>query len=59
MNFTDSGYSDKDYEFYKKLKGDYSDVQVCVDIKFDGVAYQGEFEHEHISNLHLEPGMMM
>lgn len=42
-------YFDEDYEFYKKLKGDYSDVQVCVDIKFDGVAYQGEFEHEHIN----------
>lgn len=41
-------YFDKDYEFYKNLRGDYSDAQVCVDIKFDGVAYQGEFEHEHI-----------
>ena len=47
-------YSDKDYEFYKKLKGDYSDVQVCVDIKFDGVAYQGEFEHEHINPIYIE-----
>lgn len=35
-------YFDKDYEFYKNLRGDYSDVQVCVNIKFDGVAYQGE-----------------
>lgn len=47
-------YSDKDYEFYKNLKGDYSDVQVCVDIKFDGVAYQGEFEHEHINPIYIE-----
>ena len=47
-------YFDKDYEFYKKLKGDYSDVQVCVDIKFDGVAYQGEFEHEHINPIYIE-----
>lgn len=47
-------YSDKDYEFYKNLNGDYSDVQVCVDIKFDGVAYQGEFEHEHINPIYIE-----
>ena len=47
-------YSDKDYEFYKNIKGDYSDVQVCVDIKFDGVAYQGEFEHEHINPIYIE-----
>ena len=47
-------YSDKEYELYKKLKGDYSDVQVCVDIKFDGVAYQGEFEHEHINPIYIE-----
>lgn len=48
------GYSDKEYELYKKLKGDYSDVQVCVDIKFDGVAYQGEFKHEHINPIYIE-----
>lgn len=48
------GYSDEDYEFYKKLRGDYSDVQVCVDIKFDGVAYQGEFNHEHINPMYIE-----
>lgn len=47
-------YLDKDYEFYKNLRGDYSDVQVCVDIKFDGVAYQGEFEHEHINPIYIE-----
>ena len=47
-------YSDKDYELYKKLKGDYSDVQICVDIKFDGAAYQGEFEHEHINPIYIE-----
>lgn len=33
------GYSDEDYEFYRNLKGDYSDTQICVDIKFDGTAY--------------------
>ena len=47
-------YFDDDYESYKKLKGDYSDVQICVDIKFDGVAYQGEFEHEHINPIYVE-----
>ena len=47
-------YSDKEYEFFKNLKGDYSDVQVCVDVKFDGVAYQGEFEHEHINPIYIE-----
>lgn len=47
-------YYDEDYEFYKNLRGDYSDVQVCVDIKFDGVAYQGEFEHEHINPIYIE-----
>ena len=48
------GYFDDDYELYKNLRGDYSDVQVCVDIKFDGVAYQGEFEHEHINPIYIE-----
>ena len=47
-------YFDEDYEFYKNLRGDYSDVQVCVDIKFDGVAYQGEFHHEHINPIYIE-----
>ena len=47
-------YFDKDYELYKNLRGDYSDVQICVDIKFDGVAYQGEFEHEHINPIYIE-----
>ncbi|MDD5957320.1 MAG: hypothetical protein PUC19_00445 [Ligilactobacillus ruminis] len=47
-------YFDKDYEFYKNLRGDYSDVQVCVDIKFDGVEYQGEFKHEHINPIYIE-----
>lgn len=47
-------YFDKNYEFYKNLRGDYSDVQICVDIKFDGVAYQGEFEHEHINPIYIE-----
>ena len=42
------------YEFYKNVKGDYSDTQVCVDIKFDGVQYQGEFEHEHINPIYIE-----
>lgn len=47
-------YFDEEYELYKKLKGDYSDVQVCVDIKFDGAAYQGEFKHEHINPIYIE-----
>ena len=47
-------YFDENYEFYKNLRGDYSDVQVCVDIKFDGVAYQGEFAHEHINPIYIE-----
>ena len=48
------GYYDEDYEFYKNLRGDYSDVQVCVNIKFDGAAYQGEFRHEHINPIYIE-----
>ncbi len=47
-------YFDENYEFYKNLRGDYSDVQACVDIKFDGAAYQGEFEHEHINPIYIE-----
>ena len=47
-------YFDEDYEFYKNLKGNYSDTQICEDIKFDGVAYQGEFEHQHINPIYLE-----
>ncbi len=47
-------YFEEDYDFYRKLRGDYSDVQVCVDIKFDGVSYQGEFEHEHINPIYVE-----
>lgn len=47
-------YFDDDYEFYKNLRGDYSDAQICVDIKFDGVAYQGEFAHEHINPIYIE-----
>ena len=35
-------YFDENYEFYKNLiRGDYSDVQVCVDIKFDGAKISG------------------
>jgi len=48
------GYFDENYDFYRKLQGDYSDVQVCVDIKFDGVNYRGEFEHEHINPIYIE-----
>ena len=48
------GYFDENYDFYKNLQGDYSDVQICVDIKFDGVSYQGEFEHEHINPIYVE-----
>ena len=48
-------YFDENYEFYKNLiRGDYSDVQVCVDIKFDGAAYQGEYAHEHINPIYIE-----
>ena len=48
------GYFDENYDFYRNLQGDYSDVQICVDIKFDGVSYQGEFEHEHINPIYVE-----
>lgn len=48
------GYFDDDYDFYRNLQGDYSDVQICVDIKFDGGSYQGEFEHEHINPIYIE-----
>ena len=50
-------YFDEDYECYRNRGsrgGDYSDVQVCVDIKFDGVAYQGEFHHKHINPIYIE-----
>lgn len=47
-------YFEKEYEFYRNLKGDYSDVQICVDIKFDGVSYQGEFHHDHINPIYIE-----
>ena len=33
---------------------DYSDVQVRVDIKFDGAAYQGGFCHTHINPIYIE-----
>ncbi|MCR4612061.1 MAG: hypothetical protein K5644_09210 [Lachnospiraceae bacterium] len=48
------GYFDDNYRCYKKMAGDYSDTQICVDIKFDGVNYQGEFEHEHINPIYIE-----
>ena len=48
------GYFDDNYRCYKKMAGDYSDTQMCVDIKFDGVNYQGEFEHEHINPMYIE-----
>lgn len=47
-------YFDAAYDFYKNLQGDYSDTQICVDIKFDGVEYMGEFEHEHINPIYIE-----
>lgn len=48
-------YFDEDYERYKNSWswGDYSDVQICVDIKFDGVKYQGEFHHKHINPIYI------
>lgn len=47
-------YFDKEYDFYRNMKGDYSDVQITVDTKFDGVKYQGEFSHEHINPIYIE-----
>ena len=47
-------YSEEDYEFYRTLQGDYSDVQICVDTKFRGMAYKGEFSHEHINPIYVE-----
>lgn len=47
-------YFDANFDFYKNLQGDYSDTQICVDIKFDGVKYMGEFEHEHINPIYIE-----
>lgn len=47
-------YFYEDYDFYRNLRGDYSDVQVCVDIKFDGVVYRGEFHHKHINPIYAE-----
>lgn len=48
------GYFDENYEFYRNTSGDYSDTQICVDIKFDGVRYMGEFEHEHMNPIYIE-----
>lgn len=48
------GYFDKNYDFYRNMRGDYSDVQITVDTKFDGVEYQGEFSHEHINPIYIE-----
>lgn len=48
------GYSDKNYDFYRNMRGDYSDVQITVDTKFDGVKYQGEFSHQHINPIYIE-----
>lgn len=48
------GYDEKSYEFYKKLEGDYSDVQVCVDTRFQGQEYLGEFSHEHVNPIYIE-----
>lgn len=49
-------YFDEDYEYYRNSRtwGDYSDVQICVDIKFDGTEYQGEFHHQHINPIYIE-----
>ncbi len=50
-------YFDENYERYRTRGdrgGDYSDVQLCVNIKFNGVDYQGEFEHEHINPIYIE-----
>lgn len=47
-------YFDKNYDFYRNMKGDYSDVQITVDTIFDGVKYQGEFSHQHINPIYIE-----
>ncbi len=48
------GYTDSDLAFCRKVGGDYSDAQVCVDVRFDGVRYMGEFAHEYINPIYIE-----
>ena len=51
------GYFEEEYERCRNMGGqglDYSDVQVRVDIKFDGAAYQGGFCHTHINPIYIE-----
>ena len=47
-------YFDEDYDFYRNMRGDYSDTQVCVDVKFDSDKYLGEFSHEHMNPIYIE-----
>lgn len=48
------GYGEEEYNFYKTCEGDYSDVQICVDTRFKGSEYLGEFSHEHVNPIYVE-----
>lgn len=35
-------------------KGDYSDIQICIDVIFRGYDYLGEFSHSHVNPIYIE-----
>ena len=48
------GLTDEEYEKLKVKKGDYSDIQICVDVIFRGYDYLGEFSHSHVNPIYIE-----
>ena len=44
----------KEYDKFKVKKGDYSDIQICVDVIFRGYDYLGEFSHSHVNPIYIE-----
>lgn len=53
------GYDESVYEFYRNLKGDYSDVQVTVDTRFKEFEYLGEFSHHHVNPIYIERAQLV
>lgn len=48
------GLTDEEYDKFKVKKGDYSDIQICVDVIFRGYDYLGEFSHSHVNPIYIE-----
>ncbi len=55
------GYSGEQYEFYKNMRGDYSDVQIAVDMPFTyekgatrAYDYLGGFSHVHVNPIYIK-----